>query len=259
MTNEQIIHIRELLDRFYRGETTPEEERNLETLLQTEEELPADLIAERHLFASLNPDIPEEISSRIDEALEAEMAGARRVFGSRRDRWLFAGVAAVCLVLVALGINLIRSQQGSELQGGKMQLAEGVSNTDNENMAGVGSLPASDSLIFAPIAQNVESRGSSNASKSVKANKARPSAKMGNGEKTELQEDAISQSEESRDEYYEYIASNYRVIDDPQEAEYLVSQLFASIESNLVIERSRVVDVYDNLQFELTNCCAQMQ
>lgn len=258
MTNEQITHIRKLLDRFYIGETTPEEERTLESLLQTEEELPADLMAERRLFASLSPEIPEETASRIEDALEAEMARERRAFASRRKRWLFAGVAAACLVLVALGINLIPTVPGPELQGGQVQLAEGEREADNEKMVASGSLPASDSLIFAAIAQSVEPRGTSHASKAA-ASKGHQSAKAEIGEKTESEDKGMSHSDESRDEYYDYIAANYRVIDDPQEARYLVCELFASIENNLVIERSRVVDVYDNIKFELANCEAQMQ
>lgn len=258
MTQEQIKQIRELLDHFYQGATTPEEERQLASLLQNAEDLPADLEADRRLFASLSADIPTETANRIENALEAEMAKARSPFTSRRRRWAIAGVAAACLAIASVGVSLLIPDKDISSQPNQEQLANVKTpsvNVEKEN----AELPARDSLISAPIAQNIEATAPVPI---VKPKEAKAETRPVMQKSTEKEANQVAETlpgERTRDKSYDHLAANYRIIDDPQEAQAFVGELFAVMESNLVLERSRVADVYDNMQFELTNCSMQLQ
>ncbi|MDE6682658.1 MAG: hypothetical protein K2J87_04455, partial [Muribaculaceae bacterium] len=76
--------IRAMLDRGYSGLTTPDEERLIANMLASSTDLPPDLEADRQLFSELSlvsealPEMPHIYSSRINDALEKEMASARK-------------------------------------------------------------------------------------------------------------------------------------------------------------------------------------
>ena len=87
--------IRPLLDRFYRGATSIEEERRLiEHLLS--DDCPEELLAERHAIISLA--CPEAISQPL--RLEQRIA---EVLQPSRRRWWWIGIAASLLIIIGIG------------------------------------------------------------------------------------------------------------------------------------------------------------
>lgn len=266
MTQKRIKEIRELLERFYNGATLPEEERHLAEMLKEADGLPADLEADRRLFVSLNADMPDEVSERIERALDTEMAKERSVFATRSRLWYIAGAAAVCFLILAIGVGMLLPERESADQGRKMQYAL-VKIHDKNAKTSTPELPECDSLIMNPIAQSVTRPTTSDKlpKRREKIEQSAPRAErlsttspnISDREAPVVTKEASSES--YPDDPYGYIASNYRIIDDPREAEALVGELIAIMESNLMIEQSRVIGVYDNLELELTNCCAQLQ
>ncbi|MDE6007230.1 MAG: hypothetical protein K2G67_06730 [Muribaculaceae bacterium] len=266
MTQKRIKEIRELLERFYTGATLPEEERQLAEMLKEAEGLPTDLEADCRLFVSLSADMPDEVSERIERALDTEMAKERRRFATRSRRWYIAGAAAVCFLILAIGVGLLLPERDSTDQDRQMQYALVKTNGKNVKVP-TPELPECDSLIMNPIAQSVTRPAKSEKlpQRGEKIEQSAPRAERLSTTKPNISDREApvvtmeASSESYPDDPYGYIASNYRIIDDPREAEALVGELIAIMESNLMIEQSRVIGVYDNLQLELTNCCAQLQ
>lgn len=101
----RISEIRELLARYYEGETSLSDERRLRRLLAETAPLPADLEEERMLFAAIaeaseaEVKAPADLSGRIAEAIAAE---SRAEKARKRSRlWRFAAVACAAAASVA--------------------------------------------------------------------------------------------------------------------------------------------------------------
>lgn len=83
MTMNEYNDIREILNRWYDGNTTPAEQQRLVDFFATDRELPADLEMEREMFRAMTEagedyaEMPLEVSRSINAALEVEMARER--------------------------------------------------------------------------------------------------------------------------------------------------------------------------------------
>lgn len=91
--------IKQLIERFYAGETSPEEYRELEEIFASDAELPQWLETERKVFNALKmsePAIPVGLEERLEEAIDR--AASRRK-GIRPVHWLAVGSAAAAVVL----------------------------------------------------------------------------------------------------------------------------------------------------------------
>lgn len=117
MSANNISEIRELLDRYYDGNTTEAEEMTLREYFTREDDIPADLEADRLMFknitASPEQEIPEGLSERlqakIDEWDASEKAAKETRKRIRIPRFsVIAGIAASLLVLISIGIYLQR-------------------------------------------------------------------------------------------------------------------------------------------------------
>ena len=93
-----LLKIRTLIDRFMKGETTLEEERELYAFFR-EEEVPDDLLPLRSLFMGM-------------EAIEVkEERGERKEERKRREERRWLSVAAIFLLLLCGGALLWHQQQ----------------------------------------------------------------------------------------------------------------------------------------------------
>lgn len=107
---ENVKHIRKLLDRYYEGQTTLEEEKQL-TDFFLNEKVPADLIPEKEFFAGVagmaqETISPEGLDDRIRSAIEAE---ERRELKVRRINWFsLSGLAAGLAVILTVYLTVIK-------------------------------------------------------------------------------------------------------------------------------------------------------
>jgi len=114
---EDIKAIRKMLDRFYAGETTLEEERVLQEYFSGES-IPEELLPERDLFRSLEPAmnhvaVPENLNGKIlgvIDQLEKKEVRTRRI-----SVYALSGLAAGLLVVIALYTGYFKSGQSRQI------------------------------------------------------------------------------------------------------------------------------------------------
>lgn len=108
-------HIRTLLNKYYEAETSPEEERLLESFFcnTPENEIPKDLTEDRLLFlsmTSLHPDqsslvVPHNLVEKIDAIVDTPQISS---FAKRQRHWkrrvAYTGIAAAVCAMITVGI-----------------------------------------------------------------------------------------------------------------------------------------------------------
>lgn len=92
-----MMNIEELLDRYFEGETSAEEERRIRTFFSTGD-VPQHLMAYKSLFAYFDEEI-----GRQDTKTENRLPIARRIGRKRAVLYILSGVAASLLALLSLG------------------------------------------------------------------------------------------------------------------------------------------------------------
>lgn len=97
--NDNLLRIRTLTDRFFDGDTTPEEEQELYDFYR-QDDLPEDLRTNRELFRDL-------------AALSTLAPNLRQTAPHRRRHWWIAAAAAVLLLIVG-GTTLYNYQREDE-------------------------------------------------------------------------------------------------------------------------------------------------
>lgn len=242
--------IREILNRWYDGNTTPAEQR-LADFFATDRELPADLEMEREMFRAMTEagedyaEMPLEVSERINAALDAEMAGERverrKGFGWRR-RAMTACAAAACMAVV-LTIPFLKSNDKT-MVGDKAGMA--VSETPDVRPV------STDTMLFmtpelprtvAPAVEK-ESRKLASAQKksSRKAVKCKPV-------ETDSDDDLyLSEEEEER-----LVAANYHVVTDEREANAILGAVFVRLKSGITEESYKISDVKARYEMEMND------
>lgn len=243
--------IREILNRWYDGNTTPAEQQRLADFFATDRELPADLEMEREMFRAMTEagedyaEMPLEVSRSINAALDAEMARERRPqrknFGWRR-RAMTACAAAACMAVV-LTIPFLKSNDKA-MVGDKPGMA--LSETQDAGPV------STDTMLFmtpeqpravAPAVEK-ESRKLASAQKksSRKAVKRKPV-------ETDSDDDLyLSAEEEER-----LVAANYHVVTDEREANAILSTVFVRLESGMTEENFRISDVRTRYEMEMND------
>ena len=113
-----------LLERYYAGQTTEQEEDALLQTLRSANDLPADLQAERDLFLSLHKNMVEDVP--VPEDLETELTARidRKASAPRRRRLWWGSMAASILLLAGLGFGIaeMRQRLASHLHGNVAEL-----------------------------------------------------------------------------------------------------------------------------------------
>lgn len=243
--------IREILNRWYDGNTTPAEQQRLADFFATDRELPADLEMEREMFRAMTEagedyaEMPLEVSRSINAALDTEMARERgpqrKGFGWRRSA-MTACAAAACMAVV-LTIPFLKSDDKA-MVGDKPGMA--LSETPDAGPV------STDTMLFmtpeqpravAPAVEK-ESRKLASAQKksSRKAVKCKPVETDGDDDLY------LSEEEEER-----LVAANYHVVTDEREANAILSTVFVRLESGMTEENFRISDVRTRYEMEMND------
>jgi len=109
---ESIAEIRKLLDRFYTGETTLEEEQILQDYFSSTS-IPEELMPDRDLFRSLGTNdsvaVPEGLNQKILDVIDQQ---EKKVVRTRRiSVFSLSGLAAGLLVVIALYMGYFRADR----------------------------------------------------------------------------------------------------------------------------------------------------
>ena len=243
--------IREILNRWYDGQSTPAEQQRLADFFATDRELPADLEMEREMFRAMTEagedyaEMPHDVSERINAAIEAEMAWERRPqrkgFGWRR-RAMTACAAAACMAVV-LTIPFLKSDDKA-MVGDKPGMA--LSETPDDGPV------STDTMLFmtpeqpravAPAVEK-ESRKLASAQKksSRKAVKRKPVETDGDDDLY------LSEEEEER-----LVAANYHVVTDEREANAILGAVFVRLKSGITEESYKISDVKARYEMEMND------
>ena len=243
--------IREILNRWYDGQSTPAEQQRLADFFATDRELPADLEMEREMFRAMTEagedyaEMPHDVSERINAAIEAEMAEERgpqrKGFGWRR-RAVTACAAAACMAVV-LTIPFLKSDDKA-MVGDKAGMA--LSETPDAGPV------STDTMLFmtpeqpravAPAVEK-ESRKLASAQKksSRKAVKRKPVETDGDDDLY------LSEEEEER-----LVAANYHVVTDEREANAILGAVFVRLKSGMTEESYKISDVKARYEMEMND------
>ena len=112
----KVNEIERLLARYYDGETSDTEEKELKRFF-TEEDVPAHLLAEKEIFMQLAaqpaPEIPEGLESRLSRKIDQWDTGERRTLKIKKHtrvlrlQWI-GSIAASLLILLSVGLYLYK-------------------------------------------------------------------------------------------------------------------------------------------------------
>ncbi len=241
--------IREILNRWYDGNTTPAEQQRLADFFATDRELPADLEMEREMFRAMAEaggdyaEMPVEVSERITAALEAEMAGERveqrNGFGWRR-RAVTACAAAACMAMI-LTIPFLKSNDKAMI-GDKAGMA--VSETPDARRASTDTMLFMTPELPRAVVPAVEKESRKLASAQKKASRHAVKRKP---VETDSDDDLyLSEEEEER-----LVAANYHVVTDEREAHAILSTVFVRLESGMTEENFKISDVRARYEVEM--------
>jgi hypothetical protein len=106
-TNE---HIRRLLEKFYEGQTSLEEEKELSAFFESGE-VPSILLPDKQLFRSMQAashpvEVPGDLESRLRSAIEAEES---KDIKTRRINWFsLSGLAAGLAIILTVYLTVLR-------------------------------------------------------------------------------------------------------------------------------------------------------
>lgn len=251
MTMNEYNDIREILNRWYDGNTTPAEQQRLADFFATDRELPADLEMEREMFRAMTEagedyaEMPHDVSERINAAIEAEMAGERgpqrKGFGWRR-RAMTACAAAACMAVV-LTIPFLKSSDKA-MVGDKPGMA--LSETPD-----AGPISTDTMLFMTPelpraVAPAVEKESRKLASAQKKAS--RHAVKRKPVETYSDDDLYLSAEEEER-----LVAANYHVVTDEREANAILGAVFVRLKSGMTEESYKISDVKARYEMEMND------
>ncbi len=243
--------IREILNRWYDGQSTPAEQQRLADFFATDRELPADLEMEREMFRAMTEagedyaEMPLEVSRSINAALEVEMARERepqrKGFGWRR-RAMTACAAAACMAVV-LTIPFLKSNDKA-MVGDKAGMA--VSETPDVRPVSTDTILFMTPELPRAVAPAVEKESRKLASVHKKA--ARKAVKHKPVETDSDDDLYLSEEEEER-----LVAANYHVVTDEREADAILSTVFVRLESGMTEENFRISDVKSRYEMEMND------
>jgi hypothetical protein len=114
---ENLAEIRKMLDRFYAGETTLEEEKKLQDYFSSAR-IPEELIPDKDLFRSLgnatdSVSVPEGLNQKILSVISEQ---EKKVIRTRRiSVFSLSGLAAGLLVVIALYVGYVKNNGGGRL------------------------------------------------------------------------------------------------------------------------------------------------
>lgn len=116
----KVNEIEKLLARYYEGETSEAEEKELKRFFSTTDDIPAHLLAEKKIFMQLNAacaseemETPEGMESKLSSLIDKWDTHERRTLKVKKHtrtlrlQWI-ASIAASLLILFSVGIYLYK-------------------------------------------------------------------------------------------------------------------------------------------------------
>lgn len=251
MNMNEYNDIRRLLNRWYDGVSTPADQQRLEAFFAEDGALPDDLAMERELFRAMTdavvecPEMPSEISRRINSALEADMVNGHKSrhkpLGWRR-RAIVAWGAAACLAALLM-IPFLKS-------GDKATIDDKAAIAVTETTVAKPD-PADTMLFMTPelpqSAVTTVKKGLKNLA-SAKKEVSRNMLKRMPVEADSDEDLYLSEEEEER-----LAASNYHVVTDEREANAILGTVFVRLESGMTEEGYRISDVSARYEMEMND------
>lgn len=116
---DELTHIKQLLEKFYEGTTSREEEELLERYFTEHEKIPGELAADRELFTSLSSlhrpvDVPADLDEKITDRLSTVQRAETRV--RRISIYSFSGLAAGLLLILSVYLGFIRDHARNSIE-----------------------------------------------------------------------------------------------------------------------------------------------
>lgn len=249
------LEIRGLLDRWYAGETTPDDERRLAGLLASAgSDLRADLAAESALFAEMTQlkaeeaPVPEDLDRRIDSALEREMKGAAGFGTASRRRRLVAGIAgaaAVCAVVAGVFLHMPRT---GTPEGIASSVSPKIERILNDTAAAVEAMAVAPQAEIKP--ETLASVLNVRKHKSVKSRKAvvKKSTVEEEYDEAVADDDFLDPEERER-----LLAANYRIVENEAEADMIISSVFDRMESRVSREGMMISNICEQYSAQISD------
>jgi hypothetical protein len=119
---ESIEKVRKMLERFYLGETTLEEEKWLQGYFSSNS-VPEELLTDRELFSTFSAadesiHVPADLNSRILDTIDH--AERKELKARRISLYALSGMAAGILAIVAVYVFFLRTDQPAMLAGNQV-------------------------------------------------------------------------------------------------------------------------------------------
>ncbi len=114
---DKLKHIKELLEKFYEGATSMEEEAELQAYF-IEEKVPEELLADKELFVSMaSAGQPVEVPADLNEKINIGLSDAERSESrSRRiSIYSFSALAAGLLIIFSVYIGFLRDDHNNAM------------------------------------------------------------------------------------------------------------------------------------------------
>lgn len=242
--------IRQILGRWYDGDSTPADQKVLEDFFAANNDLPEDLALERDMFLGLLEagenygELPMDVSDRIESAVEAEMAREQAVRGRKstwRRRFITGCAVAACLALVVtISIRLSINKSTNELDM-KMAVNEQMQPKNTDSIIKIVSEP----LVVPQMLASADTCMKNTHVASVKKNPRQMTPKI---VEKEREADMYLTPEEER-----LAASNYHVVTDEREANAILGAVFVRLESGMTEEEYRISDVSARYEMEMND------
>ena len=243
MDNYQTTEIRRLLQLYYEGKTSREEERILTSLLREAKDLPADLEAERELFTLLaeTPEvtIPQRDDNAITDALEREMKADANASGRHTSKiWrqlLSAAAVAACLILAW---TILRNYTTNEHENRELKLLVDIPE-DKQLISDTSVTIINLSKAEAKAHDHGTGvKSDSSVTKKIEVKPGRP-----DDEAARKYPDGYLYLSEEEEDLLE--ANNYRVVSDEQEAYAIINSVFSRLDGNIIESDYRINDIND--------------
>lgn len=250
MTMNEYNDIREILNRWYDGNTTPAEQQRLADFFARDRELPSDLEMEREMFRAMTEagedyaEMPHDVSERINAAIEAEMVEERgpqrKGFGWRR-RAMTACAAAACMAVV-LTIPFLKSDDKA-MVGDKPGMA--LSETPD-----AGPISTDTMLFMTPEQPRAVAPAVEKESRKLASAQKKSSRKAVKCKPVETDDDDLYLSEEEEERL---VAANYHVVTDEREANAILGAVFVRLKSGMTEESYKISDVKARYEMEMND------
>lgn len=239
--NSKEKEIRRLLDLYYSGATTRDEERELSAMLRDAGPLSPDLEREREIFEMLSDDeetpIPASTDRRILDAVEGEIRQSR-IKIARRRLWLIIGSAAACILAGLLVARLLVDTNAPQKKPLYVKV-ETRSVIEPDTAVTIVSITDEEGKVFQKKIVT-SSKEKEEAPVMAQAPKEPSSSKAWKDSKNEDDGYYLSAEEERMLE-----AGNYRVVNDEREAYAILNSVFTRLDGNMTESSHRVKDIND--------------